>query len=95
MLLAPLRADPRRVRHDDLGCGAADGEAFMDELAAAIEATPPAEFDALPGADRSALADMVEKAARERSELIDRAIEDSMRHIPALLRGTVKRALGV
>jgi hypothetical protein len=67
----------------------------MDELASAIDATPPPEFDGLSAADRSALAAVVANAARERSELIDRAIEDSLRHIPSLLRGTVKRALGV
>lgn len=67
----------------------------MDDLARAIGATPPAEFAALSDADRDTLAAAVERAARERSELLDRAIDDSLRHIPALLRGTVKRALGV
>jgi hypothetical protein len=67
----------------------------MTDLAAAINASPPAEFDGLSDADRASLADVVEKAARDRSELIDRAIDDSLRHIPGLLRGTVKRALGV
>jgi hypothetical protein len=65
------------------------------DLATAIDATPPAEFDALSDADRAALAALVQKAAHDRSELVDRAIEDSLRHIPGLLRGTVKRALGV
>ena len=67
----------------------------MTDLAAAIGAPPPAEFDALSATDRAALATSVERAARERSELLDRAIEDSLRHIPGLLRGTVKRALGI
>jgi hypothetical protein len=67
----------------------------MSDLGAVIDATPPPEFAALSDADRSALADTVERAARERSQLIDRAIDDSLRHIPALLRGAVKRALGV
>jgi hypothetical protein len=67
----------------------------LARLATAIGAEPPAEFDALSEADRQALADLVETAARDRSELIDRAIDDSLRHIPGLLRGTVKRALGM
>jgi hypothetical protein len=67
----------------------------MDSLTTAIDASPPPEFDALSEADRAALAGLVERAARERSQLIDRAIDDSLRHIPGLLRGTVKRALGV
>jgi hypothetical protein len=54
----------------------------LARLATAIGAEPPAEFDALSEADRQALADLVETAARERSELIDRAIDDSLRHIP-------------
>lgn len=67
----------------------------MTDLAAATGAVPPAAFDMLSDAERAALAATVERAARERSELIDRAIEDSLRHIPGLLRGTVKRALGM
>jgi hypothetical protein len=67
----------------------------MHELAAAIGASPPPEFDALAVADRAALATLVEQAARDRDQLIDRAIDDSLRHIPGLLRGTVKRALGI
>jgi hypothetical protein len=67
----------------------------MTDLAAATGAAPPAAFGALSAADRAALAATVERAARERSELIDRAIDDSLRHIPGLLRGTVKRALGI
>jgi hypothetical protein len=67
----------------------------MSDLAAATGAVPPTAFDALSAADRAALTATVERAARERSELIDRAIDNSLRHIPGLLRGTVKRALGM
>jgi len=67
----------------------------MTELADVLGAQPPEEFAALSESDRAALATLVERAARERSELIDRAIDDSLRHIPGLLRGTVKRALGI
>ena len=67
----------------------------MTELADAVRAAPPKEFDALSANEREALGALVERAARERSELLDRAIDDSLRHIPGLLRGTVKRALGI
>jgi hypothetical protein len=67
----------------------------MPDVAAAIGAAPPAEFDVLSDIDRGALAAAVVRAARDRDELIDRAIDDSLRHIPTLLRGTVKRALGI
>jgi hypothetical protein len=67
----------------------------MPELADVIGTPPPEEFAALSASERDALATQVERAARERSQLLDRAIDDSLRHIPALLRGAVKRALGV
>jgi len=67
----------------------------MDELARALGAAPPVEFAALSAAERASLAATVEDAARARSALLDQGIEDSLRHLPALLRGTVKRALGV
>ncbi len=67
----------------------------MDALAAALRATPPVELETLAQADRAALAELVEHAARDRDALINRAIDDSLRHIPGLLRGTVKRALGI
>lgn len=66
-----------------------------DRLAAAIGATPPDAFSTLSADDAAALATTVERAIADRDALIDRAIEDSLRHIPALLRGSVKRALGV
>ena len=67
----------------------------MTTLAEAVGATPPEEFSALSAEESAALAGIVERAAAERAGLIDRAIEDSLRHLPALLRGPVKRALGV
>lgn len=67
----------------------------MDELAAAVGAPPPPEFAALSDDHRAALAAAVERAAHVRSQLLDRGIEDSLRHIPGVLRGPVKRVLGV
>ncbi len=67
----------------------------MDEIAAAIGAAPPPEFAALTPEHRAALAAAVERAAQARSRLLDRGIEDSLRHLPGVLRGPVKRALGV
>ena len=67
----------------------------MTKLAEAVRATPPDEFDVLSAEDSAGLAAAVDRAAAERTALIDRAIDDSLRHLPALLRGPVKRALGV
>jgi hypothetical protein len=66
-----------------------------DPLAAALGSAPPAEFQALSAEQTAALAAAVERAAVDREAQIDRAIEASLRHLPALLRGPVKRALGV
>jgi hypothetical protein len=67
----------------------------VDDLAAAVQATPPPEFDVRAPGDRTDLAELVERAAQERSALLDRAIDDSLRHLPALVRLPVKRALGM
>lgn len=67
----------------------------MTTLAQAIKGAPPAEFAQLSDEDATALAGLVEHAAAERAALIDRAIEDSLRHLPALIREPVKRALGI
>jgi hypothetical protein len=76
-----------------LGVSATERE--RSPLAAAIGAAPPEAFATLSAEDATVLADTVERATAERAALIDRAIEDSLRHLPALLRGPVKRALGV
>jgi hypothetical protein len=67
----------------------------MAKLAEAVRADPPEEFGGLSVTDAAELAAVVERAAADRDALIDRAIDDSLRHIPGLLRGSVKRALGV
>lgn len=67
----------------------------MDELAEAVGAPLPPHLQSLQPADRAALAALVRQAVRSRSKLIDSAIEDSLRYLPALLRGPVKRALGM
>jgi hypothetical protein len=67
----------------------------MDELEHALGACVPSQFHALSAEDRGRLAGLVERAVQDRSELIDHAIDDSLRYLPALLRGPVKRALGM
>jgi hypothetical protein len=64
-------------------------------LAEAIKSTPPAEFAGLSEEDATALAGLVEHAAADRAALIERAIDGSLRHLPPLIRGPVKRVLGV
>lgn len=67
----------------------------MDDLQAATGAPPPAEFDRLAPDHHADLAGLVEAAAQRRTEALGRAIDESLRHIPALLRGPVRRSLGL
>ena len=67
----------------------------MSDLSAALGATPPAEFDALTDADRAHLAAAIQTAADKRSKQIDDSVQDSLSHLPGMLRGTVRRALGM
>jgi hypothetical protein len=71
------------------------GMSDRNDLARAVGAPPPAELDALSAEQRAALAGLVESAAARRAKLMDEAIEESLRNLPAVLRGTVRRSLGV
>jgi hypothetical protein len=67
----------------------------MSDLETVLGTRPPEEFAALSGDEAADLAAAVQDAMDERSALIDRSIEDSLKHLPAMLRGTVRRALGM
>ena len=56
---------------------------------------PPAEFQTLSASDQEHLENMIDTAAQERSRKLDDATEQALRFIPKMLRGTVKRALGI
>jgi len=70
------------------------GEGTKD-LPDAVGGRLPDEFEALSGEHRAALAGLVESAARRRADLMDDAIDESLRNLPGVLRGTVRRTLGV
>ncbi|HEV7206362.1 MAG TPA: hypothetical protein VGN18_17280 [Jatrophihabitans sp.] len=67
----------------------------MSDLESATGTPPPDEFVRLDPDQHAHLADLVESAARRRSEALGQAIDESLRHIPALLRGPVRRSLGL
>ena len=67
----------------------------MADLAKALGAPPPPEFDDLSADERSHLAAALQAASAKRSQQIDTSIEESLAHLPGLLRGTVRRALGM
>jgi hypothetical protein len=67
----------------------------MADLQKVLGARPPAEFADLNTDETAHLADALQSAMDTRSALIDRSIEDSLKHLPGMLRGTVRRALGM
>jgi hypothetical protein len=67
----------------------------QSDLASAVGVAPPDELAALPAEQQAALAGLVESAAARRAKLMDEAIDESLRHLPTLLRATVRRTLGV
>ncbi|MDN5861537.1 MAG: hypothetical protein L0H84_23290 [Pseudonocardia sp.] len=59
---------------------------------------PAAEFRAFAGlqpAELDLLADAVVETGARQQESLQRAVEESLRHVPALLRGPIKAAVGL
>lgn len=67
----------------------------MPELADALGSEPPREFARLPAAQQRRLAAMLVDARERRAADLAEAIRKSLRYLPPLLRGTVRRALGL
>ena len=70
---------------------ASDGTA---ELAAALGAPPPAGLEELSDDDLRVLAGLVARARRRQAAALEAAADDAFDHIPRLLRGAVRRAVG-
>ena len=67
----------------------------MPDLAETLGTPLPSDFDQLAEADLARL-DAALRAARERRGAeLDRAVADSLHHLPGLLRGPVRRVLGL
>ena len=67
----------------------------MPDLDQTLGTPLPAEFEQLPEPDLARL-DAALRAARDRRATeLDRAVGDSLHHLPALLRGPVRRVLGL
>jgi hypothetical protein len=62
-------------------------------LRAELGAAPPKGLDALSDDEVADLAAAVHDARRRQSEALARATEDSLRHIPRLLRGPVRKMM--
>ncbi len=69
----------------------------QQRLAETLE-RPADEFEAfarLRPAELDLLADAVVETGRRQQAALHRAVEESLRYVPALLRGTVKAAVGL
>ncbi len=72
-------------------------EASLQRLAQALD-RPAAEFQAFAGlqpAQIDLLANAVQQTQQRQREALAKAIEDSLSHIPMLLRVPVKKVLGI
>lgn len=58
-----------------------------------LGAEPPAGLTVLNDADQQALADKLAQAQTAQQAQLRSALEDALRHVPRLLRGTVRRVL--
>lgn len=56
---------------------------------------PPAGIAALPAEDQQRLADAIGAARRRQGTALAAAAEESLRYVPKLLRGPVRKAVGL
>lgn len=56
---------------------------------------PPEGVRALPEDDQQALADLIGDARRAQGTALAKAGEDGLKYVPALLRGAVRKAVGL
>ena len=66
-----------------------------EALMRALDAPIPPDFERLSDEHLTALASTLVAASEHRTEALSTAITASLRHIPALLRPAVKKALGL
>jgi hypothetical protein len=64
-----------------------------DGLQALLGAPPPASVQALPEADRAALAELLQAARRRQAASLEEAFAAALKHVPFPVRGIVKKVL--
>jgi hypothetical protein len=72
---------------------AASASGAADELARELGGAPPPELNALADEELGRLVELLRTARVQQSSALGEAIDDGLRFVPRLLRGTVKRAL--
>lgn len=69
---------------------ARDGRRCLAEL---LGDPPPPALEGMDAADLDAFAETVLAARRHQRKQLERALEDALAHLPALLRGPVRKIL--
>jgi len=64
-------------------------------LQAALDRAPPAGVEALDAEELARLAQLLTEAKRRQKREVDAALADSLGHVPLLLRGPVRKILGL
>lgn len=70
------------------------GEGF-DDLRAALDGVDPVGFEVVDDDELHWLADQVRRTLDEHQRLLDRETEESLRHVPRLVRPAVKKIVGL
>jgi|GEM_PF-6977573 len=68
---------------------------MSDNLAEMLGSRPPASIEALPDDQRQTLADTLRRARRAQAAALATAGDESLRYVPAPLRGAVRKAVGL
>ena len=69
------------------------GDKHAQALAKELGGKTPPPLDALSPAEIDALAELLRRARRNQQEQLSRAFEAALSHIPALLRGPIRKIL--
>jgi len=68
---------------------------MSDDLAEMLGARPPAGIETLPEDQRRTLAETLRNARRTQAAALATAGDESLRYVPAPLRGAVRKAVGL
>ncbi len=68
-------------------------QAALQRLAQELGGTPPADLNSLSETELTLLADAVARLKARQQQDLGKALEDALGHVPALLRGAVRKIL--
>lgn len=70
------------------------GEGYED-LRAALDGMEPTGFEDVADEDLHLLADRIRETLEEHQQLLERETEESLRHVPRLVRPAVRKIVGL